>query len=272
MQMIPHEVGILERDRANQLSEMMKRNQNSSPGTKAQSQGKTFRNRKIQFPSSWITSASQHGIWTYWAWQKSKCTQSIAAASTAGLPRIDQDSCWSLATRRLDLVPRNRTRFLLRDLILRRLRQHGWSLFFWNCVNWPRVMFFAEACSQLCNWFTVCNQPSPAQQAMQLARCGSCSMHRPFWRIAVPGRKILLHLACTACSSRCADHRSASSAEVLKAPPSCLKRKLASASSVKFELWREDKHVCHCLLTQFVRQSWTQQLVLTVLTFWTRNS
>ena len=75
-------------------------------------------------------------------------------------------------------------------------------------------MFFAESCSQLRNWFTVCNQPSPAQPAMQLARCGSCSMHRPFWRIAVPGRKILLHLACTACSSRCADHRSASSAEL----------------------------------------------------------
>ena len=47
--MIPDEVGILERDRANQLSEMMKRNQNSSPGTKAQSQGKTFRNRKYNF-------------------------------------------------------------------------------------------------------------------------------------------------------------------------------------------------------------------------------
>ena len=125
-------------------------------------------------------------------------------------------------------------------------------------------MFFAEACSQLRNWFTVCNQPSPAQPAMQLARCGSCSMHRPFWRIAVPGRKILLHLACTACSSRCADHRSASSAEVLKAPPSCLKRKLASASSVNFE---EKINTCATAYAHNIicSTNWTDQLVVVVV-------
>ena len=125
-------------------------------------------------------------------------------------------------------------------------------------------MFFAESCSQLRNWFTVCNQPSPAQPAMQLARCGSCSMHRPFWRIAVPGRKILLHLACTACSSRCADHRSASSAEVLKAPPSCLKIKLASASSVNFE---EKINTCATAYAHNIicSTNWTDQLVVVVV-------
>ena len=125
-------------------------------------------------------------------------------------------------------------------------------------------MIFAEACSQLRNWLTVCNQPSPAQPAMQLARCGSCSMHRPFWRIAVPGRKILLHLACTACSSRCADHRSASSAEVLKAPPSCLKRKLASASSVNFE---EKIKTCATAYANNIicSTNWTDQLVVVVV-------
>ena len=124
-------------------------------------------------------------------------------------------------------------------------------------------MFFAEAYSQLRNWFTVCNQPSPAQPAMQLARCGSCFMHRPFWRIAVPGRKILLHLACTACSSRCADHRSASSTEVLKAHPSCLKRKLASASSVNFE----DKiNTCATAYAHnIISTNWTDQLVVVVV-------